>query len=68
MSRGKVKVRDNVKYRIFLYKRGTGYVKNFLCPDKTAKDVGKRLLEKYDGVLIIDGNGFMKAMYGYCGG
>lgn len=58
---------DIRKYRIFLYKRGIGYVKDFLCLEKTAKGIAKQLLNKFDGTLIADEGGFLKAMYGYCG-
>lgn len=59
---------ENTKYRIFLYKRGHGCVKNFACPSNRAVKVAKELLAKYDGALVLDGKGIMKAMYGYCGG
>lgn len=60
---------NDMKYRIFLYKRGIAWARNFSCPANTAESVVERMIEKYDydGALVVDGNGIMKSLYGYCG-
>lgn len=54
-------------YKLYLYKRGVGFVKEVWWPNCLFRAIEKCLIGKYDGVIVAELDGKVKAMYGYCG-
>lgn len=53
--------------RVYLYKRGSGLVKELVVEKSEISRFMDVLKEKYDGIIVCDKDCYVKAMYGYCG-
>lgn len=60
---------DKKRNRIFLYKRGSACPVSFVCAEEVLEEICNMMIDycEFDGAMVVDGNGMLKSMYGYCG-
>lgn len=60
---------DKKRNRIFLYKRCIDCQISFVCAEEVSEQVCNMMIDycEFDGAMVVDGNGMLKSMYGYCG-
>ena len=60
---------EKKEFEMLCYLRKVGLVTKFMCPAKIAEKVAKNMIkaDKYDGIMVCERSGLVKAIYGYCG-